>query len=128
MEESYVRDRVFLSGVSVRCEIGFHPEEHGILQELLVDIEARLDWSAASRSDDPERLSLDYHLLEAQLRALISARRWNLIEAVAEAAAELVLRSPAVSLVRVRVTKRPQGLPDVASVAVECTRRSFERG
>ena len=61
-------------------------------------------------------------MASAAIGELLGSRRWNLIEAVAEAIARLLCERFRVSRVRVRVTKHPLDMPDARAVAAECWR------
>jgi dihydroneopterin aldolase len=119
-------DRVCAEGLQHPCEIGFHADEFGRTQVLAIDFEAAVDWGPAVAADDPARLPLDYHAADLRIGALLAGRRWNLIETVAEAVAALLLEAPGVSAVRVRVTKRPTGMPHARAISVVCVRRRGE--
>lgn len=120
-------DRVMALGLSYDCRIGFHPGEQSADQRLEIDFEAETDWRAAARSDDPSRI-VDYHTADGAIRALVTGRRWKLIEAVAEAVAELLCARFDVTRVRVRVTKRPADMGHARAVAVECWRSPNDFG
>ncbi|MEC8424289.1 MAG: dihydroneopterin aldolase, partial [Myxococcota bacterium] len=99
-----------------------HDGEFGCPQTLEVDFEAVVDWSSAADADDPALLPLDYHQADAAIGALLSSHRWNLIESVAAAIAELLLATSGARAVRVRVRKRPMGMPHAAGISAECVR------
>lgn len=120
-------DRVIAQGLRHECEIGFHAGEFGVLQELEIDVEAVVDWAAAAATDDPGLLPLDYHQADLAIGALLASRRWNLIETVAEAIAGTLLAAGRVEAVRVRVRKRPRGMPHARGVCVECLRHASPR-
>jgi len=97
---------------------------HGVLeaeqregQSFLYDVELEVgDGALSDRIED----ALDYREVAALVREVSDGRRFDLIEALAAAVADaLVARFP-VERVRVRVRKRPAGLPveySAASVA-----------
>ena len=82
-----------------------------------------MDLSPAGISDRPEH-TLDYAALEKEVRGWAEKRVYKLVEALAETVAEGVLKSyAAVESVRVRVVKKPRGMPRVDSVCVEIFRK-----
>ncbi len=122
------RDRVFGIGLQHACQIGFHPHEQTILQRLRIDFEAETDWRRVARADDETLGLVDYAEVDRAVGALVRARSWRLIEAVAEAVAELICRDFPVAAVKVRVTKHPVDMPEVEGVAVECWRQREDFG
>jgi dihydroneopterin aldolase len=116
-----VRDVVYGLGFTYDCQIGFHEHEQHITQQLEIDFDAHTDWRAAARSDSPVDI-VDYAVASEAIGELLESRRWNLIEAVAEAVAELLCARFSVARVRVRVTKRPIDMPRARGVAAECWR------
>jgi dihydroneopterin aldolase len=80
-----------------------------------------MDLAPAGRSDELDR-TVDYGALTARVAELVAGRRRQLIEAVAEDVASLVLDDDRVRQVRVRVTKPHAPLGVDAEVAVEVVR------
>lgn len=122
------RDRVHGMGLHHACRIGFHPHEQTILQRLRIDFEAETDWRRTARADDETLGLVDYSEVDKAVGELVQARSWRLIEAVAEAVAELICRRFPVEAVRVKVTKHPVDMPEVEGVAVECWRHREDFG
>jgi dihydroneopterin aldolase len=93
---------------------------HGVLEEekragqlFLYDLELEVDDGALSdRIED----AVDYRLVVDVVRE-VSDRRFDLIEALAGAVADALLERFPVGRVRVRVRKRPAGLPVEHSAA-----------
>jgi dihydroneopterin aldolase len=114
-------DRILLRNLRVFGHHGVLPgeAEHG--QVFVIDLDLALDLRPAGRSDDLER-TVDYGSLAGRVADLVAARRRNLVEAVAEDVADLVLADGRVREVRVRVTKPHAPLPVDAEVAVEVVR------
>lgn len=114
-------DRVYGSGFSYDCRIGFHEYERHIRQRVSIDFEAETDWQGIARRDRARDL-IDYYKINKAIQTLVDAREWRLIEAMAEDIARLICTGFPVSRVRVRVNKLPFDMPNVQGVAVECWR------
>jgi 7,8-dihydroneopterin aldolase/epimerase/oxygenase len=118
---SVSRDRILVRNLRVFAHHGALPEEGERGQVFVIDLDLRLDLGPAGRSDDLER-TVDYGGLTGRVAELVAARRRNLIEAVAQDVADLVLADGRVREVRVRVSKPHAPLPVDAEVAVELVR------
>ena len=100
------RDLLVLEGMSF---YGYHGEteaERILGNRFNVDVEMRLDLAAAGRSDDIAD-TVDYSRIFTLVREVVEAQRFNLIEAVAERVAAVLLGEPRVESVKVKVGKRP---------------------
>lgn len=94
---------------------GYHgllPEEARLGQRFEVDVELRLDLAPAGGSDDPER-TVDYASVYRVVEGIVAGpRRYQLVEAVAEAVASAVAnRFALVESIRVRVRKPHPPVP-----------------
>jgi dihydroneopterin aldolase len=119
-------DRILLQGLRARGRHGVLPHERELGQLFVVDLELRLDLSAAGRSDDLGD-TVDYGELAGRVAELVGGRPRRLLEALAEDLAALALADRRVDTVRVRVAKPHAPLPTDATVAVELV-RGRERG
>ena len=117
-----MNDRVHGVGFAYDCKLGFHAYERHIRQRVLVDFEAQTDFRASADSDQPSDALVDYYRINNALRELVEAREWSLVETMAQDIARLLVTRFPVSSVRVKVTKQPFDMPNVAAVAVECWR------
>jgi 7,8-dihydroneopterin aldolase/epimerase/oxygenase len=115
------RDRILVRNLRVFAHHGALPEESERGQVFVIDLDLSLDLGPAGRSDDLER-TVDYGGLTGRVAELVAARRRNLIEAVAQDVADLILADGRVREVRVRVSKPHAPLPVDAEVAVELVR------
>lgn len=124
-----MNDRVHGMGFSYDCRIGFHEYERHIRQRVVVDFEAETDWREAARADRARNL-VDYYEANLAIQALVEAKEYRLIEALAEDVAQMLIARFPIERVRVKVTKAPFDMPNVGSVAVECwrSRADFELG
>jgi dihydroneopterin aldolase len=115
------RDRILVRNLRVFGHHGALPEEAERGQVFVIDLDLVLDLGPAGRSDELDR-TVDYGGLTGRVAELVTARRRNLVEAVAHDVADLVLADGRVREVRVRVTKPHAPLPVDAEIAVEVVR------
>lgn len=101
-------DRIRLSRWSVQVAIGAYEHEQGGTQELVLDLSLWGDYAVAGTSDDLAD-ALDYADLKQGLEAWIAGRRWQLLEAFAEALCAQALDRPLVHRVELTVEK-PEAL------------------
>ena len=109
--------------LQVDCIVGIYPHEREQEQAVLVDIEIDYDFGAAAASDAIGDV-VDYDMVVSSVTGLIRDRRFQLIETMAEASADLLLaRVPAASAVRIEIRK-PAAVPRAqhSFVRVERTR------
>lgn len=115
-------DRLHVSGIRAYGYVGVYPEEKTLGQWYEVDLTLWLDLANAGHSDRLE----DTHDYSADIKAiqtLIKTAQFDLIERLAEAIAHLVLQSPEIHQVAVKLTKVAPAIPDfMGSVSVEITR------
>jgi dihydroneopterin aldolase len=122
-----IKDTVSGHGFKYSCRIGFHEFERHIEQRLRIDFEAQTEWRAQAKADRATGL-VDYYEINRAIGDLIAGREWRLVEAVAEAVAELLCTRFPVTGVHVRVTKQPFDMPNCESVSVACTRSRSDFG
>ncbi len=113
-------DSVFISALRIPTSIGIHQWEQQIKQTLVIDIEAKADLQLAGQKDDVA-LTIDYWAMIQAIKQLLTGTTFKLIEAVAEAIAQLLLSDFSTSEVTVQVAK-PSVASDVKQVAVKITR------
>ena len=112
---------VELHGLHVFGYHGVHEEEQRLGQLFLFDVELEVGDRGA---DDRLEGAIDYSQVAAAIRELSSTRRFDLIEALATATAELLHERFSPERVRVRVRK-PQVKP--AGMTVEYSAATAER-
>lgn len=110
-----------LKGLHVFGYHGVEEEEKRLGQLFLFDLELEVGERGA---DDRLENAIDYTEVASAIRELSNARRFDLLEALATAAAELVYDRFAPERVRVRVRK-PQVKP--AGMTVEFSAVTVER-
>ncbi len=114
-------DRILISDLLVRCIIGVRDDERRDRQDVLINLVLGLDLSKAGRSDRLED-SVDYRALNKRIMAMAETSQFHLVEALAQAVADICLENPAVREARVRVEK-PGALRFARSVGVEIKRQ-----
>jgi len=96
---------------------------HGVLEEekedgqtFWYDVELEVgEWATTDRLED----AVDYRLVVDAIRE-VNERRFELLEALAATVAETLIERFAVARVKVRVRKRPAGMPvDYSAVTAE---------
>ncbi|MCY1058260.1 dihydroneopterin aldolase [Nannocystis sp. SCPEA4] len=120
-----MHDRVYCSGLELTVGVGFHEAELAITQTVLVDLAIDCEFTRGPARDEFTGL-VDYFVLVQHLERHVVGRRYALIEALAVDLARQVLRLYPPVQVRVKVTKRPLAMPQVAAVAVECVRSAAD--
>lgn len=97
-------DRIILKGMTFFGRHGLLPREMEEGQPFVVDLTLRLDLAPAGQADDLGE-TVDYSLVLDVVREVVENRRFNLLEALAEAIAREMLQRFPVYSVRVRVKK-----------------------
>lgn len=109
-------DIIFINGFVGETLIGIHHDEMHDTQPVRVDLAAGLPRSLAC---DTDRIgdTIDYSEVRTALREMLKTHRFRLLEAFAEAVANLLLTRFGAQWVRVSVTK-PHKFDDVEGVGV----------
>jgi dihydroneopterin aldolase len=116
-----VTTTVELAGLEIFGYHGVNEDERRDGQRFLYDV--WLDVGDAGASDRIED-AVDYREVAACVREVSDARRYHLLEALADAVAEALLARFPVAAARVRVRKPDVRLPvEFAAVSVERSRR-----
>jgi FolB domain-containing protein len=113
-------DRLIIRDLAMRCIIGLGDEERREKQDVLVNVSLYADFRKACLSDRVED-SVDYRTLKKNILALVESSKFYLVEALAQAVADLCLAEPQVVRAEVAVEK-PSALRFARSVGVEITR------
>jgi len=115
----HMTDKITIEDLEVHFHVGVPDEERTEPQKLLITIEIAMDLGPSAATDNLTE-TIDYFTVSQAVKALGQARRWKLIEALADDICELVLRDFKPSSVRVIVKKFI--LPDTRWVSVEMRR------
>ncbi|MFO7958872.1 MAG: dihydroneopterin aldolase [Candidatus Brocadiia bacterium] len=113
-------DRIHIGDLLLRCIIGVRDWEREAKQNVLLNMTLYADLSKAAASDDIGD-TVDYVTIKKNVIDLVEGSSFYLVEALAQAVAEVCLRDPQVRKVDVRVEK-PGALRFARTVAVEMTR------
>ena len=109
-------DIIYLSGLKVDAVIGAWEWERRIRHELILDIEIGGDLSRASTSDELHH-TIDYKAVSDHVTEFTKGSRFKLLEALAEAIAQEIMRDFPAKWIRIKATK--QGVvPGVRSVGI----------
>ncbi len=114
-------DRIIISDLLVRSIIGVREDERKDKQDVLINLSLAVDLLTAGKSDRLED-SVDYRDLNKKILRMAEGSTFYLVEALAQAVADICLENPAVREARVRVEK-PGALRFARSVGVEITRQ-----
>src|SRR5256885_4693871 len=105
-------DRIELRGMSFQGRHGVGDAERENAKEFRVDGEVEADLEDAGRSDHLAE-TVDYTRVRALAREVIEGPPMQLLEALAGAIAERILKLPRVRGVSVRVAKRPPSMQPI---------------
>lgn len=113
-------DLIFIEGFTGQTVIGIHHTELHDPQPLVIDLHAGL---VRSRACDTDRIAdtIDYGLVRERLQRLLVEHRLQLLEAFAEAIADILIVEFGARWVRVKVVK-PRKFDDVQAVGVQIER------
>jgi dihydroneopterin aldolase len=115
-------DRVFIEDLSVQTIIGIYDWEREIKQTISLDLEMEFDISRAAETDSIED-TLDYKAVSKRLIRFIEESNFQLIEALAERCAAIVLSEFPVNWLRLKLGK-PGAVRGSSSVGVIIERGS----
>jgi 7,8-dihydroneopterin aldolase/epimerase/oxygenase len=113
-------DYIFISELKVDVLVGVYEWERVKPQPIQLDISFDLPGAKAFTSDKI-RDTVDYSAVVSRIREILSAKHFNLIEAVAEAVANSLLQEFSVPKVKVRAAKLAV-IKGVKQVGVEIER------
>ena len=113
-------DTIHIRQLKLACIIGVRASERRIKQAVVISVSLHGDFRKAGRRDRLED-AVDYAAVRARIAALVGKSRFRLLEALAEAVAELCLAAPRIAAVNVTVEK-PGAFAGQGTVAVELRR------
>ncbi|MEN9201683.1 MAG: dihydroneopterin aldolase [Thermostichus sp. DG_1_6_bins_120] len=117
-----LRDRLIVSGLRYYGYTGFYEAERALGQWFEVDFELWTDLRPAALSGQLGD-TLDYRSAVAGIAELVRNNSFVLLESLAEAIAELVLRETGASRAKIRLTKCHPPVPDMTGrVTLEIVR------
>lgn len=115
-------DIVVISDLHVDTTIGAYDWEKDIKQKVVIDLELGCDTTRAGQTDDLND-ALDYKAVADRVTEFAANSSYQLIEALAENIAALLLAEFHLPWLRVKVSK-PTALPDETNVAVVIERKA----
>ncbi|WP_462319219.1 dihydroneopterin aldolase [Marinilabilia sp.] len=95
---------ISIKDLLLRTQVGFNPHELGKRQDIVINLVIDYSLNGEEVSDEPEE-ALDYRQVCKKIIALVENKNYNLLEKIANDAAELVLQFPRVQKVDVEVDK-----------------------
>lgn len=118
-------DVIFIEGLVGQTVIGIFESELHQPQPVRIDLQAGLP---RSRACDTDRIvdTIDYGAVRARLLRLLAEHRLQLLEAFAEAIADILIVEFGAAWARVKVTK-PRKFDDVDAVGVQIERLAAPR-
>ena len=118
-------DLIFIEGFRGDTIIGIHDGEFDQPQPLVIDVQAGVPHA---RACDTDRIvdTIDYSVVRERLRRLLVEHRLQLLEAFAEAVADILLDEFGAAWVRVTVVK-PNKFDDVKAFGVQIERTAAPR-
>jgi 7,8-dihydroneopterin aldolase/epimerase/oxygenase len=118
-------DIVFIEGFVGHTVIGIYSSEQNQTQPLHIDLQAGVP---SVRACETDRIAdtIDYAAVRERLLRLMAEHRFKLLEAFAEAIADILITEFGAHWVRVKVAK-PRKVEDVAAMGVLIERRAGER-
>lgn len=97
-------DRVFIEDLRIQTVIGVFDWEREIKQMVSLDLELAFDISAAAESDSIHD-TLDYKAVSKRLIQFVERSEFQLVEALAEHCAQIVLAEFPVQWLRLKLSK-----------------------
>ena len=113
-------DRIIITDIRARCIVGINKDERTEKQDVTINLSIYADLRKPGRSDKFED-AIDYRAIKKRVLNLVENSEYFLLEALAEAVADVCLETPGVIKVHVRVDK-PSALRFARSVGVEISR------
>ena len=113
-------DLIFIEGLSGETVIGIHDSELHRPQPLVIDLHAGVARVRACNTDTIAD-TIDYSVVRERLLRLLREHKLQLLEALAEQIAHILLVEFGAHWVRVKVVK-PRKFPDVQAVGVQIER------
>ena len=107
---------VYIKGLRAQSVIGVYAWEREIRQTLVLDLEMASD-TARAAANDRIADALDYASISSQVISLVERSEYQLIEALAEEVAQMVVKDFGVPWLRLRLSK-PGAVAEAEDVGV----------
>ncbi|MBO8136993.1 MAG: dihydroneopterin aldolase [Desulfotomaculum sp.] len=116
-------DKIIMKNLIFYGYHGVLPEEQVLGQEFVVDLELFLNLKPAGETDDLDT-SVNYLNVYKLVHEIVTLKKYNLLEALAEKIAREILDNYPVEQINVRVKKPNAPIPGIFDyMAVEITRK-----
>lgn len=115
-------DKILIEGLTQEAVIGVYDWERKVKQRVIVDIHLDVSIAESARSDKIED-TVDYKSIKKSTLKFIADSEFQLLETLAERLAALILETPGVKAVRLKVSK-PGALSGAENVAIAIRRPS----
>ena len=115
-------DWIFIEGFRGQTVIGIHDSELHRPQPVVIDVHAGVSHARACDSDRIDD-TIDYSVVRSRLLRLLAEHRLQLLEALAEAIADILIGEFGAACVRVKVVK-PNKFDDLQAVGVQIERQA----
>ncbi len=121
-----MKDKILLKNIILYAHLGVKEEERKVRQKVSIDVELSLDLEEAAQTDNLEK-TVDYAKVYNLIKERIEAKKYHLLEALAQDLAEEILKDFSVDEVLIRAKKPQVKLADPLDyVAVEIRRQKTE--
>ncbi|MCH9770111.1 MAG: dihydroneopterin aldolase [Gammaproteobacteria bacterium] len=110
-------DKLILNQLQIPVVIGDLPKERQWPQKVWLDLEAGVDLSVASQSDELNDV-VDYVAVTQACCDFTTRKSWRLVETLASQLADFLMQTFKFNTLRLQLTKRPAELIELDSVAV----------
>lgn len=111
-----MNDTVFIQGLKAASVIGCYNWERDIRQTLVIDLELKVDFTRAAQTDALDR-ALDYAAISQRVIAVCDESRFQLLEALADHLAAILLAEFSIERLRMTITK-PGAVAEAEGVGV----------
>lgn len=110
-------DIIYLNDLRIDAIIGVYDWERRVKQTIILDIEMATDIKKAADSDNLDD-TLDYKAVSKRLFSFVGESEFELVEALAEKIAEIIMTEFKVPWVRLRLNKKGavRGVRDVGVI------------
>ena len=118
-----LKDKILLKNIILYAHLGVKEEEREVRQKISLDVELSLDLEKAAQTDNLEK-TVDYEKVYNLIKERIEAKKYHLLEALAQDIAQEILKEFPVDEVLIRARKPQVKLAGPLDyVAVEIRRR-----
>ncbi|MEC5399747.1 dihydroneopterin aldolase [Uliginosibacterium sp. H1] len=117
-------DHIFIEGLRVEAQVGIYPRERVLKQPLEIDLRLGMAAHAGRRDDIAD--TIDYDKTVQRIRQVLAERQFNLLEALAEFLAGMLIEEFGARWVRLAIAK-PGVIRGVRRIGVNIERYAVER-